>query len=304
MTQVLKLLLCSFLVFTIISCDKDLPAEDLQIHYKAAYPLKDVIIVNDTLLACGGETFESGYVLKGHIDEDEFNDELLASRCLNAINYDEIFLTAGVYAVGERHDENWEIIAIPDLFIMREMIAVGNQFYAVGGAGLSSGVLYTFDESLSIVNTKKYVNDLSFIREINGRIYVGGFGLLMVTDDFIDWTIIDEYEDHFIDIEFSEETGILVLGASGRIIRSNNEGATWDEFISPKFSGVSEFTDLLIYGEKIYLADGENICASGISNIDWQKISFNELGLINRLVGNKERVFFVTNTGTVASIVH
>lgn len=304
MTRSLKMLLFAFFVLTLFSCDKELPTEDLQIHFEGNFPLKDITIFDQTWFACGGQTFQSGFIVHSSLTENDAQIISINNRCLNSIAYSDGLMTTGVYAVGKRQDELWEIKDVPDQYIMNEMIAVNEMFYAVGGAGLSQGVIYTFDESLNLLETEEWPNELTFIKEVNGGYFVGGFGLLMYTDDFVQWTILDEYEDHFIDIAYSENTGILILGASGRIIRSNNGGESWDEIREPNLSGISDFSDLLITEQKIFLAEGENICVSDINSINWKKIKIESLGEINQMVENNQRVYFVTNEGKVASIAH
>jgi len=316
----LKPLLFLFFLFTISSCSKDLNPEDFQLHFETSFPLKDILFNTDNAwLACGGEVFESGYLVDGgSIENPSIELDTLGNKCLNSLHlFDEtnsstLFAT-GVYTFGMNTSEGWTVSGIDDLFILRDAIQHDESYFIIGGAGLSTGVLYSYERDDDSSNFEKrfsltFDNDLYFIEKIDDQIFTGGFGLLMHTEEVLgsstSWNILDKYEDHWIDIDYREDVGILVLGASGRIIRSKDKGQSWQEVSSPSFSGVSDFKDLLIYKDKIYLACGENICVSGIENIEWERMVLESSGEINRLAGNNDRIFFVTNSGKVASIAH
>ena len=311
MTGFVKMLLIAFFVFAIISCEKEISPKDLQVYYEADFPLKDIVFDGEEWFAVGGEVFESGNIVSGILDSIT-NFQSISSTCINSIkknensNLEEKWNITGVYSLGRRLLDSWQLIQLSDPFIMRELILKDDLYYAIGGAGLSAGVLYTLDLNMNIVEQKTFGNDLYFIRQIKDKIYVGGFGLLMQTDKLneveSDWTLLDEYEDHWLDIDYDETLGIVVLGASGRIIRSKDDGRTWSELLNPVLSGVSDLNDMLVYDGRIYLAGDVNICASDIEIIEWETIQLENVGEINKMIGNNGRIFFVTNTGKMASI--
>lgn len=313
MTRLVKMLLCAFFIFTFFSCDKEISSEDLQVHYSGSFPLKDLLFDGEDWLAVGGEFFQSGVLVNGNLTSEESSIDIISESCINSITQQAntssspVYYTAGVYSYGAFRNGSWNISFEPNPFLLKETIQSNGYLFAVGGAGLSSGIVYALTSDLVILDKKNFDNDLYFVREIGGKIYAGGFGLLMFAeiDDgpFLQWKIIDEYEDHWLDIAEAEDFGIVALGASGRIIRSSNDGVTWEELLTPTLAGVSDFKDMLIYEDKIYLACGENICASDLENIDFQTILLNGVGEINRLIGNNDRIYFVTNNGMMSSIV-
>lgn len=310
----LKMLLCTFLIFSCYACDKEVTPQDLQVHFEGSVPLKDLIFEGEDWIAVGGETFQSGIIAKGNLTTTESSIEQISERCINSIlqhdssTTSSVYFTTGVYSFGALRNGLWNISTNANPFILREITESNGYLYAAGGAGLSSGIIYTLTPDLDLVHTEDFTNDLYFVRKIGDKIFVGGFGALIYADNDTgpskSWNIIDTYEDHWLDIEYVEDFGIVVLGASGRIIKSNNEGNTWEEIMTPTVAGVTDFKDLLIYSGKIYLACGENICASDVNNIDFQTINLAGLGEINRLAGNNGRIYFVTDSGQMLSIVH
>ena len=85
MTSSVKLLV-AFFVLTLISCDKDLFPEDLQVHFEDNFPIKDIVSRNGYWLACGGETFESGYVISSQFENEEAFIVSIHSKCVNSID--------------------------------------------------------------------------------------------------------------------------------------------------------------------------------------------------------------------------
>lgn len=314
MTRSSQLLLFGFLIFTFFSCEKTLSPNDLKIHFTTNFPLKDLIFEGDQWIACGGETFEPGSILCQDSDNQVMIDTL-SDYSINRIfkkNFEsnELFFS-GVYSYGIYSNQTWSIKTIPELYLMKDIITLENEVILVGGAGLSTGVLYFLSEDMNqhgyqLRYEKLFENDLYFVKQIGNKTFIGGFGILSVTEDIRndgEWKILDEFEDHWIDIEATEEE-ILILGASGRIIESKDEGLTWKELQAPSLSGVSDNKDLLIYGDQLYLACGANICVSDKGSLEWETIELEMEGEINRLVGNNQRIYFVTNSGEVASIAH
>jgi len=312
--------LFAFFLLVISACGKDQTPEDFQLHFETNFPIKDILFKTDnTLLACGGEIFESGFLVEtDSVEYDKVKIDTLSDKCLSSIQLlegteePELF-TTGVYTFGSKKFDEWKMSTVDGQFILRDVIYHDDGYVVIGGGGLSIGVISSYSWGVSSSSLHEnfshfYDYDLYFIEKIGARVFVGGFGLLMYTDDLNEsadqWTILDEYEDHWIDISYREDVGILILGASGRIIRSKDGGQSFDEISSPHISGLSDYKDMLIYKDKIYLACGENICASEIENIDWDMIKLETGGEINRLAGNNDRIFFVTNSGKMASIAH
>jgi len=299
------------LIAVLSSCRKDQSPEDFQVHLEADFPLKDIVFdKNENWIACGGEIFESGYVIKETRSNVDLENDLVSFKCLNALHqyqnsFDSIIIISpGVHTFGVYQTDDWNFFPIQDNVILRGVIQFNGHYYLAGGAGLSVGVIYEYDEDINLVRRTALENDLYFIDQAEGRAFAGGFGVLMYSDDLSTWNTLDEFEDHWLDMEYREDVGILVLGASGRIIKSSNLGETWEELSKPQFSGVSDFRDMIIFEDKIYVACGENICVSDLDDIEWTQVKLDNTGEINRLNGNKERIYFVTNSGKLASIAH
>ncbi len=302
----MRFLIAFFLFAIFISCSKEkVEAVEYQEHFKVPFPLHDLSIQEDKIISTGGVNFESGNLVEFDLGSEFGQIDSVQSKSIFSLNVNEDIVCTGVYTLSSNKSGTWKTVVVPELYIMRDALVRQNKIYAVGGAGLSSGVLYEYNTELEgPFVTQSSIHDLSFIREVEDKVFIGGFGMLKFDESgsMEEWKEIDEFEDHFIDLEYSEEQGIFVLGASGRVIMSKDLGLNWKEVKKPNASGISSYKDLEMKQDRLFLSGYEIIDFTSTEEFNWSRVELMELGSINQMKSSNDRLYFVTEKGIIASI--
>lgn len=296
----------SFFLLTILisSCQKDVEVSDLQIHYEGAFPLNDLDFKDNNLLAVGGIIFKAGFLVYLDLETNEFQIDSVQSRSLFSIDVNEDIVCAGVYTLATNRSGEWKTATMPDLYIMRESIIYEDKIVAVGGAGLSQGVRIFYDLDLdNWTSQASSEHDLYFIQKVEDKIFYGGYGKLDITTNFSLYDV-NELEGHFLEMAYSEEFGMYVLNASGSVIQSTDMGRSWNEVRSANASGISDFKDIEIKGDKIYISAEDRLEFSSLNSIDWQTIPIEGMASINKIKALNDRLYFVTESGKIGSIAN
>lgn len=295
---------CLALAFLVSSCQKEVELNDLQLHFEDSFPLNDLDFKDGQCLAVGGINFESGFLVTCDLATNETTIDSVQSRSLFSIDIGEDIVCAGVYTLATNRGGSWKTAVMPDLFIMRGSVIYEDKIVAVGGAGLSTGIEIVYDLDLNgWISQKNIAHDLYFIERINDKIFSGGYGRFSGHKDFEVYDI-NELEGHFLDIEYTEEFGYYLLDASGRILHSTDEGVNWTEIHAANASGISDFEDLEIKGTTLYVAAEDRIEFSSLDLIEWETIPIDGMGAIHKLKAFNNRLYFVTESGKMASIAN
>lgn len=302
MTFPSRILVILILMVFASACQKEVEAEDYTLHHESNFPLNDLAFDNNQCLAVGGNNFKDGFLISYNLDDNLSTIEEVQDRSLFSLSVNEDIVCTGVYTLVTNRGGQWKNTVVDDLFIMRSAVVYEDHIYAVGGAGLSSGVFYKYDLDLNLVLSAKTEHDYYFIKEFDGRFYRGGYGSLSYSDGPNAWINLDEYDDHFIDAEHSEEAGLMILCASGRILQADLDGVNFTEIRKPNGSGISDFNDLEIVGDKMYVAGYDRIIFTSVNDYEWQEVRLVDHDEINKMKTFEERLYFVSENGKIASI--
>ena len=288
----------------ISSCQKEVELSDFIIHFEAPFPLNDLDFKDNQCLAVGGKLFEAGILVSYDVHTNEAQVDSILDKSLISIDVEEDIVCTGVYTIASNRGGQWKTTTVPNLNIMRGSIIHDDKIFAVGGAGLSQGISLSYNLDLSnliIHDTSEH--DLYFIDKFEDQIYLGGFGRFNNTKDFSEFEN-PELEGHFLDIVYSQEYGYYLLNASGSILHSDNGRVGWNEIRKPNSSGISDFKDLEIKADQIYVAAEDRIEFSSLNEIDWEIIVIEGMSSINALKAFNDRLYFVSETGKIASIAN
>lgn len=278
-------------------------SKDYTILHNDGLRLYDLIVDADGWIASGGRTFEFGVVLQfkeenQSLFRDSLNDKSIL--CLDTLNG--AISAAGIYSVGNDLATIWNVQQTPELYFLNDIILEDNRIITVGGAGLSTGILYEWNRDLSLKDQQPFDQELTCIIDLGDQYVVGGYGFLKSTSDFQTWESLLDQDDHYIDLEFNEGE-LFALGASGRVLRSMNFGQDWEQIRSPGITGISAAKDLHIANEFMYLGEGNAIFKTLLSEVDWVKHDFEELGEINKISSFENSITFVTSDGEVVRFI-
>lgn len=295
-----------FFVTTIIcfsACQKEVEAEDYMLHYETSYPLNDLTFDDNQCLAVGGNNFKNGYLISLDLENNLATIDTVQDRSLFSLTVNEDIICTGVYTLATNRGGEWKTTVVDDLYIMRSSVVYEDHIYAVGGAGLSSGVLYKYDLDLNLETSFTTEHDYYFIKEFDGMFYQGGYGSLRISEGPDNWQNYSEYEDHFIDAEYVDDLGTFILGASGRVLLYNIEGF-FTEIRKPNTSGISDFNDLEISGDKMYISGYDRIIFTSVNDYEWEEITLADHEEINKMTAYDGRIYLVSENGKIASIAN
>jgi len=302
MTKAFKLGLFLF-TFLLFACANEEPI-DFQVIYQSEFELHDILIDEDGWIASGGETFTYGMVLQydneaGVVVHDSLFDKSIL--CVDTLKG--VIASGGIYSICNDENTFWRCLQSPELYFLNDILLEQDRMITVGGAGLSTGIVYEWNRDLSLKSQHTFEQELSCILHVEGVYMVGGYGFLQKSEDLISWNSILDKDDHYIDLEHGADGNIYALGASGRVLRSSDLGGEWDQIKSPAISGISAAKDLHLANDMIYLADGNKIYKTPVDAVEWLKHEFEGVGEINKISSAGNSITFVTTAGEVVQFI-
>ncbi len=291
-----------FLFLFLFACANEEPKSYTILHNEGLR-LYDLMVDKNGWVAAGGETFEFGVVIQydeenQSLIKDSLNDKSIL--CLDTLGG--VLSMGGIYSVGNDQASFWRVNQTPELFFLNDIILEEDRILTVGGAGLSTGIIYEWNRDLDLVSEQSFELELSCILKNGDDYLIGGFGFLQRTSDFQNWESMLDHDDHYIDLEM--DAGVIyALGGSGRVLCSRNFGEDWEQIRNPGITGISAAKDLHIANGLLYLAEGNNVFKTSLEDIDWVKHRFEELGEINKISSFENSITFVTLDGEVVRFV-
>ena len=303
MTKAFKFGLLLFLFF-LSACANEEP-KNYTILYEEDIRLYDLIVDANGWIASGGITFELGVVIQSKSNNEEQGlrrDSLFDKSILCLDTLGGVLAAGGIYSISNDVATFWNVQQTPELYFLNDLILEDNRMISVGGAGLSTGILYEWNRDLTLRRQQSFEQELSCILRIDNRYLIGGYGFLQETVDFQSWKSLLDQDDHYIDLEMEDEI-IFALGASGRVLQSEDFGENWEQIRNPGITSISEAKDLHIANGLLYLAEGNNIYKTPLKDIDWVKHGFDDLGEINKISSFENSITFVTLAGEVAQFI-
>lgn len=289
-----------FLSFCFFSCENDSQLVEADLLHTVDYAVNDFELMQQgDWIACGGNTWEAGFFLQSSMDS--IGEDLIGGQSFFDVDqYEDHIYAGGIYTIGVLEEQGWSFQSLPEQHIIHQILLRADGFWAVGGAGLSTGVIYRYPNDLAgPAEVVELDRELTCIAEVERSVFVGGYGGIYEVDSMLQYQRMDVGGDDFIDLEYDANIGLLALGATGLLVQSRDFGETWEEL--RKAEGLLEefYTDMKLSDDMIYLAHDNRIIYSNLKTIDWKIFELKDIKNINKIDCVYGFLYFATANGEI-----
>ena len=285
--------------------------ENLSIDEKDLW-LMDVQELSDgTVMVSGGKLWNSGALYQ--LDGNALIKVLDTSKTLMHIEeFQEDVIAVGFDAYFFRRKANnseWNFTRLPDgdiSKIFKGLAISQNRIIAVGGHGFMSGIIFTLDQNLEVVQNFDFNNELSAVAHVRDNTWIAvGFGIVLKSDDNGEtWNTLDITGDFFKDIQFVSDQVGYILGQSGTILKTTNGGIEWEEIRSQsdfeRVTGFNKF-EFIDGNNAVIVADDGQIYQSEDAGQSWRRFELNGApDLLGLHYSDKSSVYVCGKNGFLA----
>ncbi len=162
--------------------------------------------------------------------------------------------------------------------LLRAFTSSKDGFIATGGKDFNKGWIYKVNSELQIDTVHRFENEILDVTCNNsGRCIACGYGIILISNDSgVSWQRSDENGDYYSSIAVNSKEEFFIVGYNGTIIRSENNGDTWNKIKdghSP-LANNKPFRSIKFEGDKgIIVGDNGLIRISQNAGKDWEDIS-------------------------------
>jgi photosystem II stability/assembly factor-like uncharacterized protein len=198
--------------------------------------LYSISVLNDTLIAYGGETYGLGNAVKFNMNGEVFGSDSVGPKAI----YGSYFINnqkgkwcdySGSIFSTEDGGNTWWNLQTAAWIPLQDIHTNCGWSIAVGGIGSKNGIIQTNIDTTWQWNEYRYENELKAVAILDSfTAFVVGYGVVIkTTDRGQTWNPLNIDGDIFKDIQFvNNETG-YILGYSGLMYKTTNGGNDWNK---------------------------------------------------------------------------
>ncbi|MEE9439321.1 MAG: YCF48-related protein [Saprospiraceae bacterium] len=292
--------------FTFHSCSNRAEPNFERYNTGIDFDLHTIEVFNDILYTTGGDVWSLSQLSKSS-DGINWKVDSLSNKSI----FDLLITENNIYGVGV---DGYIFSGNPIEFhrtkywgILHAIEQSSNGFVAVGGKNWNKGYIYTLNRELTIDTTFTYDHELSSVAMApDGTLTAVGYGIILTsTDDGYSWSREEVDGDFYNSIAYNSEGVGYIIGNSGNILISYNNGKTWDT----KKSGYSLWNKKTM--RKIVFDDslqGVIVGKKGLilKTLDggktWENISISTINNFYDATIFKNQIIIASNAGIVYKI--
>lgn len=262
------------------SCTDSRSDEFQVIESESQYDFHSIEVFDGTLYATGGDVWNKSNLVYS-TNGTSWSTDSLTNKSIFDLYTD----GQSLYGVG---NDGYIFSGQPELKLtrtkfwglLRAFTSSNEGFIAAGGKDFNKGWIYKVNSELRIDTAHIFKNEILDVTCSNsGKCIACGYGVILTSNDAgVTWQRSTENGDYYNSIAINSKDEIFIVGYSGTIIKSKDDGESWEKLKnghSPLANNKPFRT--IKFQEDIGIIVGDNglIWISQNAGKDWEDISIN-----------------------------